>query len=87
MNKAWVLTCEVNEYDQAGEYFVSFFFTKPTKEALKTVLLESDFVDSLSGSIPDVDSLVDHVTHTGDRQGLEYLWFHLREVEEGRVYF
>lgn len=86
MNKAWILTCEVNEYDQAGEYFVSFFFKKPTKEAIKAALLESDFVDSLSGTIPDVDSLVDHVMHTGGRQGLEYLWFRLREVEEGRAY-
>jgi hypothetical protein len=34
MPKVWILTREINEYDQDGEYFVAWFPTKPNEEQL-----------------------------------------------------
>ena len=34
MNSVWVLTSEVNDYDQCGEYFEAVFKEKPTLEQL-----------------------------------------------------
>lgn len=33
----WILTREVNKYDQEGSYFVAAFLTKPTAAELRAV--------------------------------------------------
>lgn len=78
MNTMWILTCEVNEYNQEGEYFVAAFLDKPSKDALRYVL--KWYGDA-------TDSLLDHVLEGGGRIDSENLWFFLREVGEGRRYF
>lgn len=60
----WVLTCEYNEYDQEGEYFVNVFLEKPSAE------------DLIKAGVPEKD--VDHVLDGGGRVGIEYQWFFLR---------
>lgn len=72
----WVLTSEVNAYDQAGEYFVKVFAKKPELEQL---------IDATKGTAPssNVQELLKFLLHLqkgGGRMGTEDTWFHLREV-------
>ena len=75
--KVWVLTREINEYDQDGEYFEAVFAKKPTvkklAEALKGKIHISDIMEALV--------LCEHILSCGGRQGVEHTWFNLREVE------
>lgn len=73
----WVLTYEVNDYDQHGEYFLAVYAKKPTIEQI---------IDATKKSAPhnDVHALLKfclHVQAGGGRRGTEHTWFHLREVE------
>lgn len=75
--KVWVLTREINEYDQDGAYFETVFAEKPT---IKTV------ASYLSGKVnmSDVMSAVvlcEHIIAGGGRVGTEQEWFNLEEVE------
>lgn len=38
MDRVWVLTYEVDTYNQYDEYFVSLFKNKPTKDGLKKAM-------------------------------------------------
>lgn len=62
----WVLTREVNEYDQFGEYFVAAFPSKPHHSQLTANNVSQDRLR--------------HVLNGGGRLGNEYEWFYLREV-------
>lgn len=63
----WVLTREINEYDQYGEYFVACFSEKPSKQLL------------LKAEVPE--SHLDHLLNNGGgRIGIEDEWYFLREV-------
>lgn len=65
--KIWVLTREVNEYNQDGEYFVAAFSKLPsTKDLVSNGVHEND---------------VAHVLNGGGRILWESEWFFLREVE------
>ena len=68
MSKVWVVTREINEYNQDGEYFVAAFKSKPTFQQLKK-LLNGD------------DVTIDKLTRGGGRQGTEYEWYNLLEEE------
>lgn len=77
--KVWVLTYEVNDYDQHGEYFLAVFEKKPTYEQV---------VDFLSDNYRNVGTLVKAVFRLVDSGGgrihNEDTWYHLRAVEYGR---
>ena len=60
----WILTREVNDYDQHGEYFVSVFGGKPTHKHLTEM------------NVPN--NRLRHVLNGGGRVGYEEEWFHLR---------
>lgn len=62
----WILTREINEYDQDGEYFVNVFKNKPTE------------ADLCLNGIPDEET-AKHVLGGGGRIGVEHTWWHLRE--------
>lgn len=67
--KVWVLTREVNAYDQYGEYFVKVFFEKPKHQELSAL------------GVP-TDRLRHVLTAGGGRSWrLENEWFYLRVVE------
>lgn len=63
----WVLTRELNAYDQYGAYFVAVFGSKPTAQALREFILYDDAV-------------IDHLLVSGGgRRGVADEWFHLEE--------
>ena len=64
--KVWVLTREINQYDQDGEYFEAVFLEKPNYAKLKPF------------GIPD--DMMRWVMDGGGRKGVEDEWWYLREV-------
>ncbi len=69
MEKIWLLTYEINEYDQAGEYFLAAFSSKPT-------------IADLDRKINGVRlEYLHHVYCGGGRQNNEDTWYHLREYK------
>ena len=76
----WVLTREINQYDQDGEYFVAVFSAKPT-----TLLLADTFsalnVDCGETNISGALAFYERLAGGGGRSAeMENEWFHLREV-------
>ncbi len=65
MKSAWILTKEINEYYQDGEYFVAVFAEKPERQVLTAAGVPTDRLR--------------HVLKGGGRVGTEDEWFHLRE--------
>lgn len=64
----WVLTREINEYYQEGEYFEHAWDHLPTRGELAGVGIKSE-------------SLQDHLYENGgDRIGYENTWYHLKEI-------
>lgn len=62
----FVLTREINEYYQEGEYFVAVFKEKPTADQL--------FMNGVE------EKAIKHVMAGGGRtKAMENEWFHLRE--------
>lgn len=82
MSTAWILTFEVNEYDQYGEYFLAAFKEKPTKLQLKEAIDDMNFAS---------DDALEHVLQGGgQRDNKNYKpfkgtrqydnrWYNLRE--------
>jgi hypothetical protein len=64
----WILTREINEYDQDGEYFVDAWLEKPTHEILS------------ASKVPT--NRLRHVLNGGGRIGFENEWFHLKEKND-----
>lgn len=67
-NTRWVVTREINQYDQDGEYFFCVFDDKPTFAELKIILPSMD------------DKTIGKLTRGGGRQKDEYEWYRLTEV-------
>lgn len=67
----WILTYEVNEYDQYGEYFKDAWPEKPTREQIEKILQNE--------KMNYTDILIDHILDGGGRQDVEYEWFYLFE--------
>ena len=70
----WVVTTAVNEYDQCGDYLVCIFENKPTFKELKNVLPHES------------DATIGKLTRGGGRQGSEYQWYFLSELDSGKLY-
>ena len=70
----WIVTGQVNEYDQFGEYFVAAYKEKPNFKQLKKLLNKDDVT-------------VGKLTRGGGRQNIEDCWYNLRRVEEGKNYW
>ena len=68
----WIVTREINEYDQDGEYFVVAFDTKPTFRDLKKIL---GFDDVTVGKL----------TRGGGRQRSEDEWYNLYDIPSGQT--
>lgn len=66
-NTVWILTCEYNDYDQHGEYFVEVFYKEP-----------SEFLLTDAGvNIMDVPILLS----TGWTNAGDYIRYHLIRTE------
>lgn len=77
-DKVWVLTCEYNEYDQHGAYFVGVFAKKPDVGRLEEELQRSSPSWQWSA---DVAASAKHLSEGGGRMGEEDSWYNLEEVE------
>lgn len=66
----WVLTYEVNDYNQHGEYFESVFQDKPTLEQLISLGIPEDYAQSC------LDTGGERLRPT---EGTD-TWWHLRRV-------
>jgi hypothetical protein len=64
----WVLTSEVNEYDQFGEYFEYGWAEKPTKEMVLKRLPKNAHKD------------IDHIMEGGGRLNDSYEWYNFYKV-------
>lgn len=71
MNSVWVLTSEVNDYNQYGEYFEAVFKDKPTLEQLKELGLPENYAQSC------LDDGGERLLPTTGAD----VWWHLREEE------
>ena len=70
----WIVTRDINEYEQDGDYFVAAYHDKPSFKALKELLPG------------ETDVNVGKLTRGGGRQAWEYQWYNLIEIEEGKSY-
>lgn len=74
--KIWVLTCEYNEYDQHGQYYIKSFKSLPTKEEIKEVI--SSYIANPTKFKHDFsDDFLNHVLAGGGRRSVEYQWYNL----------
>lgn len=69
----WIVTREINEYEQDGAYFVSAFKNKPEFKDLKKLLPRK--TDAVIGRL---------LTRGGGRHLNEHEWFYLQEVRDGQ---
>ena len=74
----WILTYEVNNYDQEGEYFLAAFDKKPDHQKLAESLRGASGVPS---DIMSALALLEHILKGGGRRGDEQRWYSLEEVE------
>ena len=65
----WILTREINEYYQEGEYFVYAFQNKPTFKELKDILSKED------------DVAIEWIMKGGGRLEFEHEWYHLFDMD------
>lgn len=64
-NCVWILTSEVNDYDQFGEYFDAVFFHQPTRQEL------------INAGVPF--DKVEHILNGGGRVKHDRWWWYLRK--------
>lgn len=77
-SKVWVLTREINQYDQDGEYFVCVFAEKPSTQKLAEVMQKQDHGAT---DVMEAVAFLEHLRAGGGRRKYEDTWFHLKEVE------
>lgn len=71
----WIVTREINRYDQDGAYFVAAYKDKPREGELKRLLPEEG------------KTVIDNLLIAGGgRIKVEWEWFYLFECEEGVHY-
>lgn len=75
MNNVWILTREVNQYDQEGAYFVAAFKSKPTIQQLTEFGV--DAWESCSGLT--LEEYIKHIHDGGGRVAVEQSWYNLEE--------
>jgi hypothetical protein len=69
----WIVTREINAYEQDGEYFVAAYLNKPGFAELKATIGASDVV-------------IGKLTRGGGRHDDENTWYRLFEAVEGVDY-
>lgn len=66
----WILTREINQYDQDGEYFVAAWTVKPTETQIEKCVYNAN------------NDLLHHILNGGGRLKYEYEWYNLFEHKE-----
>ena len=75
--KLYILVSEINEYDQAGQYFIDAWSHKPSKEELATAILTRG-----EPRFSMEDTVQNLLNNGGGRLGVEYEWFYLKELNK-----
>ena len=75
----WVLTYEINDYDQHGEYFLEVFRDKPSLQQLAEYFGKTGGLSMPSNTMLAV-AFLEHLRNGGGRQDTEREWYYLREV-------
>lgn len=73
MTKVWVITREINMYDQDGAYFEKVFISKPTLDQLE------DFFCQWKPEVRRAKA--EHLLAGGGRIGYEDTWYYLNEED------
>ena len=81
--KVWVLTRSINDYNQDGEYFETFWIKKPTVKELAAYFKGNQSTSSFIDPMAALDFLL-HVESGGGRRDVEHEWYHLAQYEEGK---
>jgi hypothetical protein len=76
--KVWVLTYEVNDYDQHGRYFEAAFAQHPSLKTLADYFSANTVRANLGGPMEAV-SFLEHLRAGGGRRALEDTWYNLDE--------
>lgn len=71
--KIWVVTKEVNDYNQYGDYFIAVWQEKPT-------------IAQIKGCLGCSEELAEHIFNGGGRIDYEGRWYNLLECEQGCSY-
>jgi hypothetical protein len=81
--KVWVVTYEVNAYDQEGAYFQCGFMNKPTYEQALDLLHDLGvFNKNYTNYTGDyIENCVNKFLDGGGRIGTEHCWYNLSEEE------
>lgn len=79
----WVLTREINAYEQDGEYFVAVWEKKPSLEQLAHHF--GHVQGGQSGNVMKALAFLMHIEKGGGRQAVEGEWFNLRHVPFGEA--
>lgn len=74
--KVWVLTREINQYDQDGSYFEAVFQNKPTWEQLEEAGV---YVDSIDFTLNNKN--LEGTFSGGRSQRMEDTWWNLEQVD------
>lgn len=80
----WVLTFEVNNYDQYGKYFVAAWTEKPTLEELANLFSTGEHRQYFNNPM-DALSFLLHLHKGGGRRDTEDTWFFLTEHQQGKT--
>lgn len=76
--KVWVLTYEVNDYDQHGSYFEAVFARHPSLKTLADYFATNTVRASIGDPMQAV-AFLEHLRAGGGRQGVEDTWYNLIE--------
>lgn len=79
MNTVWVLTYEVNAYDQEGAYFAEVFKERPSAEALTLVLIDHNYIEKY-WTKEYQNEVAQRIISGVGRKSDEHRWFTLEEV-------
>lgn len=74
MKTIWVVTKEVNDYNQHGDYFVGIFINKPEFKHLKQLLPN------------EPNDTIGKLIRGGGRKNFEDVWYTLFEAKSGSNY-
>jgi hypothetical protein len=77
----WILTTTYNTYNQEGDYFITAWLNKPSREEIaKTCGID------ISGKYTNSDSRIDYILNGGGPpSGNWYSYYNLFSIEEGQL--
>ena len=89
-SKVWVVTREINEYNQDGEYFFGVFLAPPSVDELRRLFYTDSYADdieSVDDQLRDArEKFIARLLLGGGRVDVEDEWFHLFEYDVAKSF-